>query len=83
MKRATAAQARQHFSSLLDAAERGETVAIERRGVRFVLRAEHRRRTRKKVAPYFKIVDPAIESGQWTWDWEPGNVTFRDTTRKR
>ncbi len=39
MKRYTAAKARQQFSLLLDAAERGEPVIVERRGVRFRIRA--------------------------------------------
>jgi len=39
MKRYTTAQARKQFAELLDAAERGQDVVIERRGVLFVLHA--------------------------------------------
>jgi prevent-host-death family protein len=75
MRRTTAAQARQHFSELLDAAERGEQVVIERRGVRFVLAPQRRRPRQKKVA-LLEILDPAIESGQWTWEAGPKGIRF-------
>jgi prevent-host-death family protein len=39
MKRYSVAQARQQFAELLDSAERGDAVVIDRRGVRFVVEA--------------------------------------------
>jgi antitoxin (DNA-binding transcriptional repressor) of toxin-antitoxin stability system len=66
MKRYTAAKARAQLSSLLDAAENGEVVAIERRGVRFTLRSEKPAR-RRKSKPRLEIVDPALLDGEWTW----------------
>jgi antitoxin (DNA-binding transcriptional repressor) of toxin-antitoxin stability system len=78
MKRATASQARQRLASLLDAAERGETVAIERRGVLFELRAAPaRKRPVRKGPRLFKILDPAVERGEWWWDWGPDGLVFR------
>ena len=78
MKRFTAAKARQQFSLLLDTAERGESVIIERRGVHFRIRAEQppalgapSRRT-----PLIEFVDPAVAAGCWSWDWEPEGLRF-------
>lgn len=68
MKRYTAAKARAKLSSLLDAAEDGEVVAIERRGVRFTLRSEKRpQKRRTKRAPKLAAVDPMVLAGEWTW----------------
>jgi antitoxin (DNA-binding transcriptional repressor) of toxin-antitoxin stability system len=61
MKRYTTATAKQRFSLLLDAAERGEPVIIERRGVRFRIQTD-RRSSRKRPPryPVIEIVDPAV-----------------------
>jgi antitoxin (DNA-binding transcriptional repressor) of toxin-antitoxin stability system len=62
------AEARARFGEILDAAEKGLPVVIERRGVRFRLIAESGA-TRAAVADaaMFEFVDPAVMSGQWTW----------------
>jgi antitoxin (DNA-binding transcriptional repressor) of toxin-antitoxin stability system len=68
VKRYTTAKARAKLSSLLDAAEDGEVVAIERRGVRFTLRSEKRSQKRRaKSAPKLAAVDPIVLAGEWTW----------------
>ena len=68
MKRYTAAKARAQLSSLLDDAENGEVVAIERRGVRFTLRSEKRSRKRtSKRTPKLAAVDRMVLAGEWTW----------------
>ena len=84
MKRYTAATARQQFSLLLDAVERGESVLIERRGVRFRLHTE-RQATPKRPqrAPVIEIVDPAVIAGEWKWEWEPEGVGFASIKRGR
>jgi antitoxin (DNA-binding transcriptional repressor) of toxin-antitoxin stability system len=84
MKRYTAATARQQFSHLLDAVERGESVLIERRGVRFRLHTE-RQATPKRTprTPVIEIVDPAVVAGEWKWEWEPEGVRFAATKRGR
>ena len=68
MKRYTASKARAQLSSLLDAAENGEVVAIERGGVRFTLRSERRPlRQKSKRAPRLEAVDQMVLAGEWTW----------------
>jgi hypothetical protein len=66
MKRYSAAQARQHLAAVLDAAEAGESVVIERAGVRFQVRAEAKRR-RGRRPRLVEWLDPAVEAGNWTW----------------
>jgi antitoxin (DNA-binding transcriptional repressor) of toxin-antitoxin stability system len=85
MKRYTAAQARQQFADLLDAAERGRPVVIERRGVRFLVHAQprgrHRRPARRKSI--FESVDRAVAAGEWTWSWKAEGVSFEPRAGKR
>lgn len=78
MKRFTAAKARQQFSLLLDTAERGEAVIIERRGVRFRIRTERQRAIKAALrrAPMIEFVDPSVAAGQWSWDWRPEGLRF-------
>jgi hypothetical protein len=84
MRRYTAAQARQNLARLLDTAENGQSVVIERRGVRFVLRADRmKRRSRIRRRPIIEILDPAVARGQWTWDWGPGGLRFVARGRRR
>jgi hypothetical protein len=85
MKRYTAAIARQQFSHVLDAAERGEAVVIERRGVRFRVQTEERSASKRAPAPapLIEFVDPAVATGQWTWDWGPEGLRFVATKRGR
>jgi antitoxin (DNA-binding transcriptional repressor) of toxin-antitoxin stability system len=84
MKAYTAAAARQRFSLLLDAAERGEPVIIERRGVRFRVEPERRaapKRTRRTAV--IEIVDPAVAKGEWIWKRAPDGLRFDGTKRER
>jgi antitoxin (DNA-binding transcriptional repressor) of toxin-antitoxin stability system len=80
VKRYSAAQARQRLSHLLDAAERGESIVIERRGVRFSVRPERARATRARSRLRIEILDPAVADGTWTWTFDADGVRFR---RKR
>jgi antitoxin (DNA-binding transcriptional repressor) of toxin-antitoxin stability system len=61
------AEARARFGEVLDAAEKGHPVIIERRGVRFRVVAEGARRAPEPVEAVFDFVDPAVSTGQWTW----------------
>ena len=83
-KRYTVAHVRERLSDALDEAERGEAVLIERRGVTYELRRAPvpapRARRRK---PMMEILDPAVAEGQWTWEWSPGRLRFKDTRTKR
>ena len=83
MKRYTSSQVRERFADILDAAERGEEVIIERRGVRYVLRAESARRTRTRRGSLITYMDPAVAAGQWTWELGPNGLEFVDTRRKK
>ena len=70
MKRYSASEARKRISDVLDGAEQGEAVVIERKGVRFrvvVDRAGPARALSRGVAPSIEILDPEVESGNWTW----------------
>jgi antitoxin (DNA-binding transcriptional repressor) of toxin-antitoxin stability system len=84
MKRFTAAQARQRFAELLDAAERGQPVLVERRGVRFIVRAEgtasSRIRRRKSL---IASLDPAVAAGEWTWASAAQGLRFVSRRRRR
>jgi antitoxin (DNA-binding transcriptional repressor) of toxin-antitoxin stability system len=84
MKRYTMTEARQQFAELLDAAERGRPVVIERRGVRFIVAAQRRRRRRSTARQsIIQSVDPAVASGEWTWDWRADGLRFRHKRRTR
>lgn len=83
MKRYTVSQVRERLAEALDQADKGVPVVIERKGIRYSLKVDRPARRRKKRPAMFKILDPAVAAGQWTWDWTPGSMTFRDTrTRK-
>jgi antitoxin (DNA-binding transcriptional repressor) of toxin-antitoxin stability system len=84
MKRFTTATAKQRFSFLLDAAERGESVIIERRGVRFRVQPERQttsKKTRRK--PIIEIIDPAVAKGVWQWEWKPDGLRFSKSVREQ
>ncbi|OFW15843.1 MAG: hypothetical protein A3H29_11760 [Acidobacteria bacterium RIFCSPLOWO2_02_FULL_67_21] len=82
MKRYTVSVVRERLSQALDEAERGLPVIIERKGVRYRLAVEKPPRKRRKPQFRIEILDPAIEAGQWTWDWTPDGLRFRDTRPK-
>lgn len=77
MKRYTVSQARMRISEVLDSAERGEAVFIDRQGVRFeVTLAKSKGKATKKRTPVLKILDRAVEAGDWTWSHGPDGLTF-------
>jgi len=82
MRRFTAAQARQHLSNVLDAAEAGEPVVIERRGVRFAVRTEPKAASRRRT-PLVEWMDPAVETGNWTWEWTSKGLRFSGRKPRR
>ncbi|HXG88937.1 MAG TPA: type II toxin-antitoxin system prevent-host-death family antitoxin [Vicinamibacterales bacterium] len=79
------AEARAQFGQLLDRAEQGDPVFIERHGVRFVLRAEPAEPTPSADRPFFSRVHAGILGGEWTWDHGPRGLRLRPsrTSRKR
>jgi prevent-host-death family protein len=77
MKRYTVSQARMRISEVLDSAERGEPVIIDRQGVTFeVVLAKPKPKAPRKRAPILKILDPAVDAGDWTWSQGPGGFAF-------
>ena len=76
-------RARAHLADLLDAAEKGERVVIERRGVRHALTVEEPVAKWTSARPRLEIVDEDVEAGTWGWTWQEGGVRFRGTRRKR
>ena len=82
MKRYTSSQLRSRLSEVLDAAERGEPVIVERRGTRFRIAAERSRPARRPKRSLIAWMDPAVAAGQWTWDWSPGRMRFRSRLKK-
>ena len=82
MKRYSVAHARERLADLLNEAERGAPVVIERRGIRFVLRAEAAPRRDRVRRSAIETLDPAVARGQWQWSWTPKGVRLR-TRRSR
>ncbi|MBI2375030.1 MAG: type II toxin-antitoxin system Phd/YefM family antitoxin [Deltaproteobacteria bacterium] len=81
MTRYTVARARQRLATVLDQAEQGETVIIERRGVRFAVRALKPKSRPRRGPPRVEILDPALESGQWSWSWGEDGVRLDDAPK--
>jgi hypothetical protein len=82
MKSYMVSTVRERLSEALDEAERGIPVFIERKGVRFRLSVEAPTRSRKPARkPRIEVLDPAIDDGQWTWDWAPGQLKLRGRRR--
>jgi antitoxin (DNA-binding transcriptional repressor) of toxin-antitoxin stability system len=81
MKHWKVAEARARFGEILDEAERGNRVVVERRGVRFRLTAESPQPRRGSAKPLFEFVDPSLADGQWTWRSGSRGLTF--SARKR
>jgi antitoxin (DNA-binding transcriptional repressor) of toxin-antitoxin stability system len=83
VKKYTVSMVRERLSEALDEAQRGEPVFIQRQGVEYRLTVEPARPRRKKTAASrIEIVDPAVSSGQWTWDsTASGALKFRSRRR--
>jgi prevent-host-death family protein len=84
MKGFKAAEARAQFGDLLDQAEQGQPVFIERKGVRFLLSVEPSAPppAARRVA-FFTAVDPDVMSGEWTWTSGRKGLAFRPRRRAR
>jgi hypothetical protein len=81
MKRYTVSVVRERLAEALDEADRGVPVIIERKGVRYRLALEKSASPRKARRSHLEILDPAVSSGQWSWDWTPKGLTFRGKRR--
>jgi antitoxin (DNA-binding transcriptional repressor) of toxin-antitoxin stability system len=84
MKRYTVAMVRERLAEALDEAERGVPVVIERRGIRYVLRAETAQKRRPRRRPsLLEIVDPSVAEGQWHWTWTSSGLRFGGRRSRR
>ena len=81
MKGYRVAEARARFGEMLDDAEKGVPVVIERRGVRFRIVAE-RVLSSKASKAVFDFVDPAVADGQWTWNAGRRGLAFARRKRR-
>jgi antitoxin (DNA-binding transcriptional repressor) of toxin-antitoxin stability system len=77
------AEARARFGEILDEAEKGTPVVIERRGVRFRLVAEPARPASGSKTTLFEFVDPAVEAGQWSWKSGSHGLAFAPRRKRR
>jgi antitoxin (DNA-binding transcriptional repressor) of toxin-antitoxin stability system len=75
MKRYSVSEARMRMAEMLDCAEGGESVAIERKGTRFQIVATKVTPLRKRT-PALEILDDGVEKGQWTWQDRPDGLTY-------
>ena len=75
------AEARARFGEVLDEAEKGSEVVIERRGVRFRVVAEQPPAARPSGPPLFEQLDSHVLRGQWTWT--PDATGFAFTARRK
>ena len=82
MSRFSAAHARAHLAEVLDTAEQGQPVVIERRGVRFRLVVDKPARAAKVPEPIIEMLDPAVERGQWSWAWGAKGLRFSGKRQK-
>jgi antitoxin (DNA-binding transcriptional repressor) of toxin-antitoxin stability system len=82
MKHMKVAEARARFGEILDEAEKGADVVVERRGVRFRVVAEQARSTAGAPA-LFEFVDAAVLKGQWSWKPGSSGVTFTAARKRR
>jgi transposase-like protein len=72
------------LAEVLDSAERGQPVVIERWGVRFVVEAQRDRRRRSgRRKSIIEHVDPTVASGEWTWAWRARGLRFKGRRRAR
>lgn len=83
MKHMKVAEARARFGEVLDEAEKGADVVIERRGVRFRVTAEQPRTTRRPSPVLFESLDPGVLEGQWTWQTGPAGLAFAPRPKRR
>jgi len=77
------AEARARFGEILDEAEKGTPVFIERRGVRFRLVADPGQPSTAAKPALFDFVDTAVMSGQWTWKAGAKGLAFSSRRKRR
>jgi antitoxin (DNA-binding transcriptional repressor) of toxin-antitoxin stability system len=83
MKRYSVAHVRERLADVLDEADAGGTIVIERRGVRYVLRLQENQQPRRadRVRPAIEVLDPSVADGQWEWTMSAKGVRFSGRRR--
>lgn len=82
MKRYTISRARERLAEVLDYAEQGTPVVIERRNVEYEVRARSTSRHRRKARSVIESVDAAVARGQWRWVWTPDGLQLAEPRRR-
>jgi len=77
MRKYSVSMVRERLSEALDEADRGQPVFIERRGITYELTVRKAARRKKKATRQIDVLDRAIVEGNWTWDWEKGDLQLR------
>ena len=80
MKAMKVAEARARFGEVLDEAENGVPVFIERRGVRFRVVVDE---APKAARASFEFVDADVLNGQWGWEQGKSGLTFKAHRKPR
>jgi hypothetical protein len=82
MKPYTVSKARERLADVLNEADRNGSVLIERGDVQYVLTTKVAEKPKGSRRSVIETVDPAVEQGQWRWDWTSNGVRFA-RSRKR
>ncbi len=78
MPRFTATEARKQLFRLLDSAEKGEEVILERRGTRFRIMLDPGPKSGDHPIAPLNVTDKDVLSGEWTWTaGAEGELQFR------
>lgn len=87
MKRVTASEARRNWFRLLDEVAAGETIVIDRHGIRVVLQRQgHTEGPATDVPDYTDVLHvPCLDDAEtWGWEWvEPGIALSARELRRR
>lgn len=85
MKRVTASEARANWFRLLDDVAGGETVTIDRNGVRIVIRRETDKARARTVPDYTGIIAGSHlgEADSWGWEWEGPETELKPVRKRR
>ncbi len=83
MKRYSVAHVRERLADVLDEADAGGTIVIERRGVRYVLRLQENEPLKRtnRARPAIETLDPSVAAGQWQWTMSAKGVRFSGRRR--
>jgi antitoxin (DNA-binding transcriptional repressor) of toxin-antitoxin stability system len=85
MKRVTASEARANWFRLLDEVAAGEAVAIDRNGVRIVIRREADSARGRAVPDYTGIIaGPDLgDLDRWGWEWDGPETELQPVRKQR